>query len=600
MRTVHAGTRSRMLAAGGLAAALAWAAWVAPPQASAEQASSPRVEQMRGVLAAVDAARAVSTADAERMLSLLETAEAEGLSAADRRTAVTELYRELWRFRGFDVEADAAALNRSAATAAAMLGFGARFSLDGYGRPVGGPDGRIGVVKRGTGPVPLVLVSDTMLPAEELYGSFMTRNADRYTMYAVTLPGIGQTRVPPRPAAVDYSKLPWLNAAEREILDLLNRENLRNAVVLGTGGGAYFSAALGARHPDRIRAAVVVNGLMYAPLRSPADPNRPATLEERLAAARRSAPIELTPLFWPPVSRDAFRALIENPPQGTGWGNPMGATSRDTERTIGWALDAFTPEGVWRQSRYLAELGATDLTSELMRLKPPLLVMASIHDHGSPGLGGSVIGQWTELTLRAPQAPVTIATFADIRNYVQIDAPDRFEEVLADFLAGRTPLSTTERAPAALPSPFATTSVYVGASELKVQYYRPAVRGRKIWGALVPYDRLWRTGANDAPMITFSHDVTVEGRPLGAGTYTLFTVPGDTAWTIVFNRIPWQFGTFAHDPAFDALRVTVSPEAAEMREYFEIAAEPTGAAEAVVTLRWERLAVPFTIALAAR
>jgi hypothetical protein len=66
----------------------------------------------------------------------------------------------------------------------------------------------------------------------------------------------------------------------------------------------------------------------------------------------------------------------------------------------------------------------------------------------------------------------------------------------------------------------------------------------------------------------------------------------------VFNRIPWQFGTFIHDPAFDALRVTVRPVPAGMREYFEIAADPAGAAEAVVTLHWERLAVPFRVALA--
>jgi pimeloyl-ACP methyl ester carboxylesterase len=244
-------------------------------------------------------------------------------------------------------------------------------------------------------------------------------------MYAVTLPGIGPARAPPRPAALDYAQLPWLRTAERQIADLLSRERLSDVVVLGTGAGAYFSAALAARQPERVRAGVVVNGLVYAPLRSPADPNRPATPEERRAAAQRSAPIELTPLFWPPASRDAFRALIENPPAGSGWGNPMGSAARDGERTIDWALDAFTPASVWRQSRYLAELGATDLTSDLMTLARPLLVMASIHDHGSPGLGSPAIAQWTELRLRAPEAPVTIATFADVRNYVHVAAPDR-------------------------------------------------------------------------------------------------------------------------------------------------------------------------------
>jgi hypothetical protein len=99
-------------------------------------------------------------------------------------------------------------------------------------------------------------------------------------------------------------------------------------------------------------------------------------------------------------------------------------------------------------------------------------------------------------------------------------------------------------------------------------------------------------------MITFSHDVRVEGQPLAAGAYTLLTIPGEKQWTLVFNRLPYQFGTFSYDPAFDALRVSVEPQAAPMREWFAIDAEPAGSSEATVRLHWERVAVPFRVALA--
>ena len=586
------------IAAPVLAAVLAIG--TAPPlvaQSGTPRPDAARLRQMHAVLASIDPDRPVSTDDAARMLGLLDKAEATGLAIADRRAAMTELYRELWRLRGFDLEADAAQIRAAANAAAGLVAFGGSFSLEAHVPGPGAAEGRIHVVKRGSGPVPVLLVSTLALPAAELYGSFMERNASRYTMYAVTLPGFGEAPPLPRPAKLDYAATHWLDAAERQMADFLVRGNLKDVVVIGTAAGGYFSAALAARHPERIRAAVVVNGLVNAPMRALGDPLRPAAFEERLERARRAAPVELRAAFWPP-SRDEFRALVTNPPQGTAWGNPLLFGTRDTELALRWTLDYFTPESVWRQVHYGAELGATDLTADLRKLQRPLLVIASIHDHLSPGVGSAAAGQWTELKLRAPGTPVTIVPFADVRTFASHEAPELFDRALGDFLSGRPVTGTTKRAPVALPSPFGSTSAYIGASEVSVEYFRPAVKGREIWGKLVPYDTIWRTGANEAPMITFTHDVTIEGRPLAAGTYTLFTIPGRTEWTLILNRIPWQFGLFIYDPEFDALRVTVPVQTGEMREAFEIAVEPTGPAEGVVTLRWERIAVPFKVALA--
>lgn len=150
-----------------------------------------------------------------------------------------------------------------------------------------------------------------------------------------------------------------------------------------------------------------------------------------------------------------------------------------------------------------------------------------------------------------------------------------------------------EKAPA---SPPASASAKIGTTDITVKYSSPAVKGRKIWGELVPYGQVWRTGANEATTITFSKDVTVEGQKLAAGTYALFTVPGDKEWTIVFNKTAKQWGAFKYDQAQDALRVKVKPVAAKsMSERMKIDVQPKGKMAGVVTIMWENLAVPFHV-----
>src|SRR3982751_1127810 len=100
-------------------------------------------------------------------------------------------------------------------------------------------------------------------------------------------------------------------------------------------------------------------------------------------------------------------------------------------------------------------------------------------------------------------------------------------------------------------SPDQTLKQTVGLTDITITYSRPAVKGRQIWGALVPYDQVWRTGANDATTITFSDDVTINGKPLPKGTYSLHTIPGKEQWTIIFNKTAKQWGSFNYDQAQD-------------------------------------------------
>ena len=105
-----------------------------------------------------------------------------------------------------------------------------------------------------------------------------------------------------------------------------------------------------------------------------------------------------------------------------------------------------------------------------------------------------------------------------------------------------------------------------GGVKVVVEYGRPNVAGRKIFGALVPYGQIWRTGADEATTIAFDKNVTIEGKALAAGRYALFLIPGESEWTVVFNKVAEQWGAFKHDPASDAVRVTVKPAAHAMVE----------------------------------
>lgn len=145
------------------------------------------------------------------------------------------------------------------------------------------------------------------------------------------------------------------------------------------------------------------------------------------------------------------------------------------------------------------------------------------------------------------------------------------------------------------PSPNATLTQAVGLTDITIKYSRPGVKGRQIWGALVPWDAIWRTGANEATTINFSDDVTIDGQKLPKGTYAFFTIPGKDEWTLGFNSQADQWGAFNHDKSKDVLTLKVKPEKGEFREWmqFEIPEMTTDTAK--IVLRWENVAVPFTV-----
>ncbi len=144
-------------------------------------------------------------------------------------------------------------------------------------------------------------------------------------------------------------------------------------------------------------------------------------------------------------------------------------------------------------------------------------------------------------------------------------------------------------------SPKASVSQTVGFTDVTISYSRPGVKGRKIWGGLVPYDKVWRAGANEATKITFSTDVTVNGKKLSKGSYGFFAIPGKSEWTLIFNKVADQWGAFEYNEAEDALRINVKPEKSNFTEWLRYEITKTSDSTAVVSLQWEKLKIPFKL-----
>lgn len=145
------------------------------------------------------------------------------------------------------------------------------------------------------------------------------------------------------------------------------------------------------------------------------------------------------------------------------------------------------------------------------------------------------------------------------------------------------------------PSPKASVMQVVGTTEVTVTYSRPAVKGRVIWGDLVPYDKVWRAGANESTTFQVSSDVEVEGRKLRAGLYSLHMIPGRSEWTVIFNKNAKLWGSYDYKAEDDVLRVKVKPLSAEMHERLTYILTPVSSEAATVTMGWEKLKVSFTV-----
>jgi hypothetical protein len=145
-------------------------------------------------------------------------------------------------------------------------------------------------------------------------------------------------------------------------------------------------------------------------------------------------------------------------------------------------------------------------------------------------------------------------------------------------------------------SPLAGVSQRVGLTDIQVTYHRPSAKGRTVFGSLVPYDHVWRTGANDATKISFSTPVKLNGTDVPAGTYELFTIPGKTEWTVIIHKNMSQWGAYSYDAKNDVARVTAKPVALTNGvETLAISFNDLRDESATLSIAWEKVRVPVTV-----
>jgi len=180
----------------------------------------------------------------------------------------------------------------------------------------------------------------------------------------------------------------------------------------------------------------------------------------------------------------------------------------------------------------------------------------------------------------------------------------------------------TQRVRPIYPSQEASVVQTIGVTDITITYSRPAVKGRTIFAdapatmearakgeatldnqnerkpgePIVPYNHVWRAGANEATTFQVSDDVLINGQPLKAGIYSLQTVPGKDEWTIIFNNDAGQWGSFTYDSKKDALRVKTKPQSvSENQECLLYTFDPVTDNSATVNIRWEKVRVPFEV-----
>ena len=176
------------------------------------------------------------------------------------------------------------------------------------------------------------------------------------------------------------------------------------------------------------------------------------------------------------------------------------------------------------------------------------------------------------------------------------------------FAVSSTAFAQEKEVRASLP---ASVSQTIGVDTVVTfDYSRPGVKERTIWGELVPYGLTpgnkysedkpfpWRAGANEKTTITVGSDVLVDGKSLPAGKYSIHMIPSEKDWIVIFNKVSEGWGSYDYDEAEDALRLTVTPVAAPFEEWMRFGFDDLAGTSAVAFLQWEKLKVPFTIALA--
>lgn len=353
----------------------------------------------------------ITTADMDKLVLLKEKADQTGLSMEARTKAYEDLFQFVQELRGVSIGKVPSAM------AAGYWSEGQ--SSFPSATEIAKPRELGNFTKRGTGAISIILIPDLGVDWS-VFDSFMQRNQPQFTMYAVTLPGFGGTAPPARPERLDFGKREWWKNAQAAILQLIAKEKIDRPLILGHQAGAYLAMRLALDEPQLIRGAIVLNGLLYAPV--PGIPQNAKTAE-RAKIVNSWTPVEL----FPNPSQSRYRNFML---QFASWN----CKDKQRQETLADLAAKGGPSTWWN---YFAELATTDLSSEIKAFKVPLLVLPSLHDPASPGFETSkgALEQWKNLDHAISSLPIAVVPMEDCRGYATEDQPAKLDEAIRAWIA---------------------------------------------------------------------------------------------------------------------------------------------------------------------
>lgn len=276
------------------------------------------------------------------------------------------------------------------------------------------------IEKRGTGPVPVVLVPGWGCDWT-VFESFMDRNAEKYTMYAVTLPGFGGTASPLLPDGTPTSDDIWLRNAEAAVVKLVEERKLDKPLLIGHSLGGHLAFRLAGHKPEHFRGAISLDGMIAFPLGGPMKFPK----EQRQMIVEQMARPQLEAMSeddWDQMSETMMSSMI---------------TNQDRAKVIGDRVKGV-PATV--RCRYLLELLASDPSDEIKELKIPVLAIAAF-DEQEPGVGDQLRAFWQEMIEGLDK--VQVVFFEGAKHFITEDAPAELDEAVGLFVAGKPAESKT-------------------------------------------------------------------------------------------------------------------------------------------------------------
>lgn len=405
-----------------------------------------------------------------------------------------------------------------------------------------------------------------------VYSEFIEKNKNKYTLYAITLPGFGGTSPYSFSEKVNYSEQHWLHNVEAALYSLLNREKINQVYVLSTQSMAFVPLHMAILSPDRVAGVILINGIPTAQFSS-RTPGKEADTKERASilelnfiSSFLSTPRTAIPNLFTSMSKDP-----------------------DKERKLWENANAKTNFLIYRQ--YAGELTAVDLYPDFNKLKVPVLALNSTYDQYSSRFGNNPsVREWNRAIAQFPDLPVTIKNYEGERAFLFIDKLPEISADIDDFINKTKPLKPAQMVSGSdivFPSPPARLTQTFSNVTVDVSYSRPAVQGREIYGKLVPYKKVWRAGANHATNISVNRDVLVNGSVLKKGIYSFYIMPDEQKWTLLFNSLNEQWGT-QYNKNYNVLSIEVTPEQVEHEEWLKYDVENLSGSSLDLVMHWEK------------